>query len=140
MIYKCLAAKEISRPASWRMEKSLPSPRVYNCVFSKCRKDLFTLLPSLCLDPHIYLLPKLAIQRGRASASQPPSLLIIMRNQQRRARESKPPLEMSDLYGKCPCPDGLVGGEMRELVPTDSRRSNSLSVRLPLRRQNEFQR
>ena len=52
-----------------------------------------------------------------------------MRNQRRGARESKPPLEMSELYSKCPCPGELVGGKIRELAARDSPRSNSLLAR-----------
>lgn len=32
-------------------------------------------------------------------------------------RKSKPPLEMSELYSECPCPTGLVGKRLENLLP-----------------------
>lgn len=54
-IYNCLTAKEISRSASWRMEKSLPSPLVRLIMFSENVGKTF--LPSCVpsVSPPFYL-------------------------------------------------------------------------------------
>lgn len=70
-------------------------------------------------------------QASRAPRAAPahrsqPHYRVIMRNQQRGARESKLPLEMSELYGKCPCPTGLVGERLENSLP-ESRGDQILS-------------